>query len=261
MDEVIMVAEELVPAVARALPEGEYKVLRSHTGSLSVVCVREGAESWRVLQSLPPTHRCRTRTLSVCDDQQVTVGRRAHRRHVPARVGRGARARGEAVPSFRVQLAGAGHDPAVVGLRHVLSSRMYSLQVVSAGNDITGSDLPGDDDSYWHWLAQMHVSDFKRFLLDASSSREQDTMQQVTASAASYPFKTNFQEVVSTGTKLTGDDLPGVCKFRRSSGSLCAATASSSVSSVSSVRQPTRETDRPRLRPFGVLPGLRATHR
>ena len=179
-------------------------------------------------------------------NQEVTVGRRAHRRHVPARVGRGARARGEAVPSFRVQLAGAGHDPAVVGLRHVLSSRMYSLQVVSAGNDITGSDLPGDDDSYWHWLDQMHVSDFKRFLLDASSSREQDTMQQVTASAVSYPFKTNFQEVVSTGTKLTGDDLPGVCKFRRSSGSLCAATASSSVSSVSSVRQPTRETGRPR---------------
>ena len=52
----------------------------------------------------------------------------------------------------------------------------------------------------------------KRFLLDVFSSREQDTMQHFTASAMSYHLGTNFQRVVSAGTKYTGGNLPGDCK-------------------------------------------------
>lgn len=104
------------------------------------------------------------------------------------------------------------------------------------------------DDMYGHWMAEKHVPEMKRFLHAMFMWREQaplgardvvllggdvheggwtrilhkgegydfqrDSMQQLTASAMSYHLRTNIQQLVSAGTKNTGDDLTSDFKFR-----------------------------------------------
>ena len=124
MDGVTAVAEELVPAVARALPVdanrvGLWRCERVHTGhpQLRDLPLQRTDGSPVPLIGRPSVSRVERRWVlegssvsaacSLWQDQnstrlrrpRPTVGRQGHRRHVPALDGRVARGRDEAVPS------------------------------------------------------------------------------------------------------------------------------------------------------------------